>query len=863
MTAPDCTNKGYTTYTCERDGCGHSYKDDHTDALGHDYKVTVTPPTCTEGGYTTSVCNRCGDTVVSDEKAPLGHTHGDPATCETDEICTVCNTVLVKAIGHKLGPDATCTEPQKCITCGKELNTATGHIEGRPATCVDPQICISCGIVLVPATGVHTSSGAATCTSNETCTVCNKVLTYALGHDWDGNFAISIKPTCTTKGEEKRTCKRCDLVEKRDVDPLGHDYDAVVTAPTCTAKGYTTHTCKRVGCTASYIDSYKEPLGHDYSGKGTVVTAPTCTEKGYTTYTCQRSGCNESHKDKYTDPNGHSFESWKTVKAPTCTADGLERRLCKNCDHKEENVLSMLGHDYKDTVTAPTCLTDGYTTHVCRRCSNRYTDAVTKALGHDLNITVTAPTCLEGGFTHRECKRCDYKDDIDHKAALGHSYGSWTVVTEAEFEKEGLKKRECTRCHDVETSVIPATLDKTPPTGVIKIDGKSYTTLPNNPGFNTHFNRKFTVALTSADTESGVESMQYYVSYSPLTAEKLDAIGEWTECPNTMSHSFEIYTEGEFIVYVRLTDRSANKAYIGSDGVVLDETAPTVSGIKHNGNYCKNVTVTVSDKYLSTVYYNGVSQRVSNGKCTFTVTANDNSAQRITATDKAGNKVEYSIRVFSNHKGGSVATCTTAQICTQCGEQVKAALGHSYDAGVVTKEPTALAEGVRTFTCTRCGNKKTESIPKLSVDMTIASTTYFVSNDETISMITVGTTVGTLLSKFDNQKYLSLYTAGGQKITNMSMPVATGMVLKLESGVTLDKATLIVDGDVNGDGEVDIMDALDIQSHQLRIANSTLLDVYFKAADVSIDNSNAVDIMDYVTVMSHILGAYTIKGQKH
>ena len=36
---------------------------------------------------------------------------------------------------------------------------------------------------------------------------------------------------------------------------------------------------------------------------------------------------------------------------------------------------------------------------------------------------------------------------------------------------------------------------------------------------------------------------------------------------------------------------------------------------------------------------------------------------------------------------------------------------HTWDAGVVTTEPTAEAEGVKTFTCP-CGATKTESIPK-------------------------------------------------------------------------------------------------------------------------------------------------------
>ena len=39
--------------------------------------------------------------------------------------------------------------------------------------------------------------------------------------------------------------------------------------------------------------------------------------------------------------------------------------------------------------------------------------------------------------------------------------------------------------------------------------------------------------------------------------------------------------------------------------------------------------------------------------------------------------------------------------------------GHEWDEGTVTKEPTETAEGVRTFTCLRCGETKTEAIAKL------------------------------------------------------------------------------------------------------------------------------------------------------
>ena len=61
VTAPTCTEKGYTTHTCS---CGHSYVDTYTNALGHAWdsgKVTK-QPTATETGIRTYTCTRCNET---------------------------------------------------------------------------------------------------------------------------------------------------------------------------------------------------------------------------------------------------------------------------------------------------------------------------------------------------------------------------------------------------------------------------------------------------------------------------------------------------------------------------------------------------------------------------------------------------------------------------------------------------------------------------------------------------------------------------------------------------------------------------------------------------------------------------------
>ena len=87
----------------------------------HNYSAVVTAPTCTEQGYTTYTC-RCGDSYVNAYTNALGHTEvideGVAATCTTMGLtegkhCSVCNVVLaeqetIDALGHSYS-DGICT----------------------------------------------------------------------------------------------------------------------------------------------------------------------------------------------------------------------------------------------------------------------------------------------------------------------------------------------------------------------------------------------------------------------------------------------------------------------------------------------------------------------------------------------------------------------------------------------------------------------------------------------------------------------------------------------------------------------------------------------------------------------------------
>ena len=112
-------------------------------ALGHDYVAVVTAPTCTQQGYTTYTCD-CGDTYKSDYVAALGHTEVvdqavAPTCTETGltagKHCSVCDEVLVEqevveATQHHYGEWVVVQEPtatqdglkeKTCSKCGDKI----------------------------------------------------------------------------------------------------------------------------------------------------------------------------------------------------------------------------------------------------------------------------------------------------------------------------------------------------------------------------------------------------------------------------------------------------------------------------------------------------------------------------------------------------------------------------------------------------------------------------------------------------------------------------------------------------------------------------------------------------------------------
>ena len=117
VTAPTCTEKGYTTHTC---ACGDSYVDTYVDALGHAWdegKVTKAA-TETESGVKTFTCTRCGETrtetIPATGVVDVTKMFTDVSHSWADDGIQYCVThQLMSGIGNDLfGPKLTTTRAQ-------------------------------------------------------------------------------------------------------------------------------------------------------------------------------------------------------------------------------------------------------------------------------------------------------------------------------------------------------------------------------------------------------------------------------------------------------------------------------------------------------------------------------------------------------------------------------------------------------------------------------------------------------------------------------------------------------------------------------------------------------------------------------
>lgn len=278
------------------------------------------------------------------------------------------------------------------------------------------------------------------------------------GHKF-GKWEESKSANCEEGGKEKHICSVCKAEEERDTAPLGHDWNAEYTIdvkPTCTKPGSKSIHCSR--CDATKDVTEIEPTGHSF-GEWTVSKDSTCVAGGQKTRKCEICGYTE-YEDTDIDPDAHEWEEDYTIdKEPTCTAAGSKSIHCSRCDAtKDSTVIPVTDHTYGEweIVTPSTCTENGVKKHACIHCGFEQTEIIEPAHEWEDSRTVDiAPSCTEQGEDSVHCRNCDERKDIKEISPKGHDWSEWKTLVEPTITSEGKEYRACNVCGIKEEKALP------------------------------------------------------------------------------------------------------------------------------------------------------------------------------------------------------------------------------------------------------------------------------------------------------------------------------------------------------------------------------------------------------------------------
>lgn len=711
---PGCTKKGYDVYKCKK--CKNSKFINFVEPLGHDYtKVKVVQEaTCTKPEISEFICSRYDDDIShtnpcdgtysytkKEETAPaLGHDwkdNGDgTATCQRDG-CGETHTHIWKKTGTVA---ATCTDTGKteytCTVCGQTKTTtikALGHkyetVSTDDATCTTPKTvhkeCTRCHDKKDETSGEALGHNWRT-SSDKNSKTCIRCKTTHI-HTWDeGKY--SVEPTCKDAGKKLFTCTDCGDTKTVAVKSLGHDYQLVRTDPaTCTTPAINHYACSRCEDTVDQEDKDHPALGHDWkkNDDGTVtcqrcgqthehkwntevISEASCTTDGVTRHTC--SICGDTYDDVV--KGGHKWTYKKTgTNTSVC--------LCTVCGKTKEHNFSIFS-DKESEKKDPTCTKAGMVVATCADCGRRrwVYDETRPALGHDWKDngdgTATCqregcgkshthtldegevtkkPSCEEKGVKTYHCteENCNYTKTEDI-AATGHNWDVGKITTKATCTKDGVTTYTCTACGATRTEPIAAT-------GHNWDDGKITTKASCD-----HTGVKTYTCKTCGDTRTETIAMLEHTWDD----------GQVTTKPSCTEKGIRTYT-----CKVCKATKTEDIEATGHDYKVKDHKDATCTEDGYTTSVCKN--------------------------------CGDEKKETIKATGHQHTEVRGAKKATCIEEGYTGDTyCTDCENMISTGKKIEKT-DHTWDNGVVSKDPTCTEKGSKTYTCAVCRETKTEEIP--------------------------------------------------------------------------------------------------------------------------------------------------------
>lgn len=137
-----------------------------------------------------------------------------------------------------------------------------------------------------------------------------------------------------------------------------------------------------------------------------------------------------------------------------------------------------------------------------------------------------------------------------------------------------------------------------------------------------------------------------------------------------------------------------------------------------------------------------------------------------------------------------------------------------------------------------------------NISTVISKAGYTISNSY-MKNVANGTTTASISSKLKAKGNVSVSISN--KAISSKQRLVTGDTININNGKTTKSYSVVVKGDVNGDGKISAGDYVKIRNH---IMGSKLNGFYKEAADVN--NDKSISAVDYVKIRNYIMGSGTI-----
>ncbi len=533
-----------------------------------------------------------------------------------------------------------------------------------------------------------------------------------LNHVWNTDYTIDKEASCTEKGEKSLHCSVCDEIKEDSVQSIpetGHQNTELRNKKeaTCTAEGYTGDTyCKDCGAKLQTGKAIAKKA-HTWDA-GKITQEATCVKTGIKTYTC--TVCKTTKTEEVPATGTHKNTELRNVKEATCTEEGYTGdTYCKDCGSKiaSGQKVNKTEHTWNSGVitTSPTCVERGVKIYTCNICQTTRTEEL-PATGNHQNTELRnakEATCTAEGYTGDiYCKDCGTKLQTGKAIAKKvHTWDVGTVTKAATCTEAGIKTYTCTLCAATKTEELPAT--------------------------GNHQNTELRNTKEASCTAEGYTGDIYCKD-----------CGVKLQTGKTIAKKAHTWDAGVITTPATCTEKGVKTYTCTSCGGTKTNELPS-TGHKQKEVRNKKAATCMQSGYTGDTYCKDCGKKLSSGKTiaklahkwdagviTQEATCTEAGIKTYTCTVCESTRIE---ELPANGHGETVtkfakeATCkmegyTGDLYCKDCGElleegSVIAKLPHQWDAGKITKKATTTATGIRTYTCTKCGATKKETIPKI------------------------------------------------------------------------------------------------------------------------------------------------------